>query len=552
MDFLNQTSEQLKDLFGSMTPGSRITAALLLIVVVISLGYLLTAQVSGPDLDLMNGEPVTVGQLQAMKGAFAKAGLNSYEVRGTQIFIPRGRRDAYMAALLDGNALPPNIATLFGDPEKGSSAFESREQRNERVQVAKQKRLSLVISKMNGIENAVVFFGTETLPGFTRQKITTASATVWPHAAGQLDSDQVSSIRHFLSGAIPGLKSQNVTVIDGNSNRTCHVIDAENPDGNGTFLADLQKTYEEHWRGKILNALSYVPGVVVTPTVVLDAERKRLSRETTINPKAVTVRQKDESSSTSSTGSSPAGPPGMRANAAPNAPQALSGVPGNSSNAESEETRSEIESIASGTETESETTGHLPKRISVSVSVPNSYFEKVWRKLNPAEEGQEPPAPDQAVLDKIRTEESGRIQKQVANLLPPVANVTDPLELVNVSAYPDLPIAQQPLPGVSENALAWLGQHWGTVGMIGLALFSLVTVRSMIRSAPVASETAEGPRILSAEGDEDDDEAAAIAASQLSRFSGSGPSLRDELSNLVQEDPDTAANILRSWIGNPN
>ena len=140
----------------------------------------------------------------------------------------------------------------------------------------------------------------------------------------------------------------------------------------------------------------------------------------------------------------------------------------------------------------------------------------------------------------------------MANLLPPVAEVADPLELVNVSAYPDLPVAQQPLSGMSENAIFWLGQHWGTMGMIGLALFSLVTVRSMIRSAPVAAETADGPRILSAEGDKDEDEAVAIAASQLSRFSGSGPSLRDELSDLVQEDPDTAANILKTWIGNPN
>ena len=32
-------------------------------------------------------------------------------------------------------------------------------------------------------------------------------------------------------------------------------------------------------------------------------------------------------------------------------------------------------------------------------------------------------------------------------------------------------------------------------------------------------------------------------------MTGSGPSLRDELSDLVKEDPDAAANILRTWIG---
>ena len=40
-----------------------------------------------------------------------------------------------------------------------------------------------------------------------------------------------------------------------------------------------------------------------------------------------------------------------------------------------------------------------------------------------------------------------------------------------------------------------------------------------------------------------------VAARRLRRLTGGGPSLRDELSELVKEDPDAAANILRSWIG---
>ena len=40
MDFLNKAIAQLSDLFRSMTPGARITAGLLLAVVVVSMGYL--------------------------------------------------------------------------------------------------------------------------------------------------------------------------------------------------------------------------------------------------------------------------------------------------------------------------------------------------------------------------------------------------------------------------------------------------------------------------------------------------------------------------------
>ena len=40
------------------------------------------------------------------------------------------------------------------------------------------------------------------------------------------------------------------------------------------------------------------------------------------------------------------------------------------------------------------------------------------------------------------------------------------------------------------------------------------------------------------------------AAAVLSRRAQStGPTLREELSSMVKDDPDAAANVLRTWIG---
>ena len=55
MDFLNQAFAQFKDLFDGMTPGSRITAGLLLTVVLVSLGYLFTHAVPGSSVYLLDG-----------------------------------------------------------------------------------------------------------------------------------------------------------------------------------------------------------------------------------------------------------------------------------------------------------------------------------------------------------------------------------------------------------------------------------------------------------------------------------------------------------------
>ena len=56
MDFLNKAFAQFSDLFRSMTPGGRITAGLLLVVAVVSVGYLFQHQVSGGDDYLFGGD----------------------------------------------------------------------------------------------------------------------------------------------------------------------------------------------------------------------------------------------------------------------------------------------------------------------------------------------------------------------------------------------------------------------------------------------------------------------------------------------------------------
>ena len=97
---------------------------------------------------------------------------------------------------------------------------------------------------------------------------------------------------------------------------------------------------------------------------------------------------------------------------------------------------------------------------------------------------------------------------------------------------------------MSDHALAWLGNHWSTLGTGLLGLVSLVMLRSMVRSVPapepVAASTPMAP---------DDDEIAepvvgerpaaakVTPAQRLKRREKGGPSLREELVEVVREDP---------------
>ena len=88
MDFLNKAFAQFNDLFRSMTPGGRITAGLLLVVAVVSVGYLFQHQVSGGDDYLFGGESIPTPTLQKMEEAFGKAGLNGFTIEGGRVKVP--------------------------------------------------------------------------------------------------------------------------------------------------------------------------------------------------------------------------------------------------------------------------------------------------------------------------------------------------------------------------------------------------------------------------------------------------------------------------------
>ena len=547
MDFLNKAFAQLTDLFRSMTPATRVTTGLLLVAVVVSLGYLFTHETSGPQVDLMNGVPVPPAHIPVMEAAFSKAGLNSYEVRGTQIYVPRGLKEAYMGALADAKAMPPNINTVLEKSIEDTSPFTSQKERDALLKIAKQKMLAMIIGQMQNIDSAYVLYDTEKRGGLRREEITKASVSVKPLGAGQLDDQQVSAIRYLVAGAVASLKPENVTVADLNGG-----VHHGSPESGGSAsdnpYVSLKRIHEQDWRTKILNALSYVPGVTVTADVLLDPQRKQRSTSVKYAPKPVAVSEKDESRESSSEGGGPGGEPGYLANAA-NRPASVAPSRSRASHNEESQSKREVVSLPDTEQTERERIGLTPTKVSVSIGIPASYFAKVWHEQNPAKEGEEPKEPQKNDLAQVEQEVVGSIRSYVANLLPVAEGVADRTELVDVKTFQDLTPEPLPTPNLTDRAVTWLGQYWMSVGMVGLALLSLLILRSMIRAVPSIMASPTGSKLI---GDDEDDELSPeeTAARRLSRFTGSGPSLRDELSELVQEDTDTAANILKTWIGN--
>jgi len=552
MDFLNKSFAQASDLFRSMTPGARITAGLLLVVAVVSLAYLFVHQVSGPNVDLMNGMPIPASQIKNMESAFAKASLSNYEIRGTQIFVPRGQKAAYMGALADADALPHDFGSYMRKAVEEDNVFGSKDQRELRIKIALQSELAMIISSMPGIERASVLYNAKAGTGFPRtNEVVSGTVSVKPEGERQLEEGQARRIRRMVASAI-GAKPEAIEIADLNGG--LEGDDVDRLIGIDDPYVIRKRAYEKDWRSKIRDALDYVPGVKVAVNVELDRQSLERNRIIRHDPKTTTYRETEKTVTRSQQGSGPAGRPGYPANA-PNTPTAIGSMSAGGSRQEEEQTQRELASAVSGEQTEKESVGLTPRLVRVSVSVPTSYFEKVWGESHPATDGKAPARPDAAALAQVRTEAMAKIQKHVAALLPPAEGVTDATQLVMVNDFQNITPPELPAPGAAENALAWLGDYWSTLGVIGLGLVSLLMVRSMVRGGgggpSPGAEAPPTPRLATPEAEETEQEAReAAVARRLQRFAKGGPSLRDELSELVHEDPDAAANILRTWIGN--
>jgi flagellar M-ring protein FliF len=554
MNFLNNAIAQVSELFRSMTPGARITAGLLLTVVIVSVGYLFRQGTAGPDAFLFGGAAYSDGQLARMEAAISQANISGWAREGNRLRVPAAQQTAAIAAIADAGALPPNFNTILEDAIGKSTAFETRDQSQARMKDARQRQLSEIIRAMSWVEDAVVIVDEQDSKGFSRQRQITASVSVKPAAGEELDPMRASTLKRTIASSVAGLSPNAVTVtnLGGGSGFAAGSIYPEMFD-EPYYKARV--AFEQSKRESILRVLSYIPGVLVEVNAELDDTSSETSTTSKRDPKNVAaIRTTESKEQVSQAVADNGGRPGAEANSAAGPSQAAQVAAQNkNTNDNSMET---VESVA-GEETQVLTRAPFtPKEVLATVAVPTSYLEEVWKSRN--RDAKEPPKPED--LTPIKSEIFGNIEKAVEPLIVKTADrLRDTFKGVEVVALDTLPQPTIEPPSAASMALAWTGRYWNTLAMLGVAVFSLMVMRSVVKSAPsspaspsAAAEAAHAPGLtLTTEEPKPHAEAEnANDAPQRPRLRlKKGLSVKDDLIEIVREDPDAAADILRSWIG---
>lgn len=530
MDVLNKTFARLSDWYRSLTPGARIAAGALLVVCAASVAYLFNQQYAASETYLFGGEPVSASQLPAMLQAFATAGLTDYEMQDNRIRVPHAKQAVYMGALANAGALPNN----FGDSlrkmlDKSSGPWIGKRQQEEMSKIALQDELTKIINSMPGIESASVLYNVETEQGLHTRKQITASVNVKPSGNQLLSVRQVDMIRHVVGPPI-GIDPQCVAIVDFNG----ATYSARAPSTGGAAELDrFAKTkleYEQKYTEKIREALSFVPGALVSVNVELPADLEGPENSTRNDLRST------PSEATKAVGGGVNEPAAIKSivDAVVGPTQSNKGAvngPGHNAAIDSRPISK---------------AGLTPKRVTVSVGIPSSHYEEVWRQRNPAAADSKSLQPNSEALRQIEAEVSANIKQQVAHVVPwPEEANQDRAQLVTVTTFQNLPAARAEHRAATDHHATWLDENGTTAGVALVAAVSLLAVRWIVRSSS-AEKTNAALRLAH---DTLDDENLS-GRETIGRFRGTnGPSLREELAGIVHDDPDSAASVLRNWIG---
>ena len=556
MDFLNQATGQVRELMLSMTPAARVTALLLLGVIGVSLGYLAQHQTAGSDDYLFNGEFLPGSVVDRAEAAIAQAGLQGYERVGNRIKVPRARKSEFVAAVADGGALPPNFHQIV-DEALNVSAFASGDTRREKLKAARAQQLSMMVSGMAGIEHADVMFDIREARGLGKKGDATASVSVRPAAGETLDARQIKMIQKAVAGGIAELKPEQVVVINSGDGST---FGGSSDIGSDYFDNEYYQTklaFEAKMQSKIESLLREIPGTRVQVIAELEATLERRSQTVAPEGEAVAIREEEKNETDKVSEVDNGGKPGFDAQGPSRNKNESSSV-----TVKNDHTKDSKKSdFFAGQRSEYHREAALvPKNVRASITIPTNYLLSVWRER----ERMQGNDPNQPLPNDIGT----RLENLKAPLLDDITNAVVTLlpkelaknNLSNVKVVFFDSLTPEPVEGptTATQAFGWASKNFNTMTMAVVALVSLLMLRSMVKSIPAAEpaaalrgaalalDTVEGSP-SQAGGDVSESE----EGSQRPRLKlKKGESLKDDLVEIVREDPDAAAAILRSWIGN--
>jgi len=532
MEFLQQKFEQLKATWLGLTHSGRL--ALVMVVLLVAAVLVMVAQNAGtPDLS-----PLPV-QFAADEIAPAVDVLRAkqirYEVRGNQILVPPDMRPMALGMLATSEAISSDSDIDVEQLFSGGSMWTPNEERDRQWKFFRKRELEKWIAGLPGVRRASVNinYGTSGTIGRVPQGVSASVAVDTSHAQ-PLAYVTAATIAHWVARATNGLTVDKVTVIDRTHGRHFN-IDHDGAAASSAVLR-VQQEYEKHYEECLRNGLApFIPGVVVGVSVTVSAHPEKIVKHEPDKDKVITGSMKERSRQV--TGGSGGGEPGVVSNTGVGVSGAASTVGFEKS---SEENLGDPLDWGRLDTVIDKAPGAL-EQVKATVSVPRSYFVNILQMRGEATDGKV----DEAKLAAVMSTELDKVRKQAETLIGSVAG-----SAVSVDWFYDVAdTADDAAEGPAGSALLQAAMQYGPSVALGvLAMLALLMVYKVISKLQPVQVPAEPKAAEERVGEAGLTLDSILEGVELEAETIRTSKMQDQISNMIREDPEGVAGLMKRWI----
>lgn len=499
---MTENLDRAKELLGNRRVKALIVAVMILItVVVMQVGNLRNQK---PMCELLGNCKLRNIDLHRIQIALSKSGLSDFEIEDNRILVPKTSMPAYLQAIADHKAIPPELRS----PEETPSVpnpFLSRSQQQLIERDTKRRQIQQMVVRLPFVEQAWFEMDVaENRSAFSKTK-KSAVISIRPVAPNNLIEQHVDTVRQMIAGAVAGIDPSQIVVIDlstGFAHR--HAANSE-PMEQRLDAQRVAFARQQVLENRIRQALEHYPDVRVTVIVEEVEDEHQLAAE---NPSGSNLNQQVQ-----------AIPATIEAGA--NGQASIYEIP-------AENEVAHIGLTAGESELESK------ELVTVVIDVPQKLLANIYGSTASIGKASEE-ARNFAYNDQIETN-FATFQAEIQQLVRPLlGSEVQPTITFN--------LIRQPLPPANLLRLRveqFTKQNWPSIAvlLIGMVLIYLITQSD--KAANLENEEHQpslDADILTINSDENQ---------QMVGETKRAAEIR--LSELIDKNPDAAAKVIQNWI----
>ena len=448
--------------------------------------------------ELIEGCALRNADLQRMQVVLNSAGLSDYEIDGNSIYVPKPKRDVYLKAITDADALPADLC--WKEEEVSVNPLLSRDQREQIRMKEKKNQVRDMVTRLPFVEQAWFEMDRVKAKSAFQNEEQSAVIMIQPTGKHLLDRDEIETIRGLITGSIAGMDRNSIVVTDLNAGFAYQGSENNSTSepalsGTGSLVSSEIRDKRNRYENKIRKALADLEGVSIEVEVVPAPIANQIAApQKNSNSSAVPVMTLGTNS------------------------QAM------------------IESRVTQASHKVEPARALDIQEKVSVKV------EIQEALVLA--GLEPGPSDtitslrKSPAYRLRIEE---IQSDVTRRIRPMLPASS---FSNSRVFPiSFSMSREDDAALSHQAGVWpaffkrIGGPWGAFAVLAAAIFILGFVFMGTNQKPVQDSAPATLEMVS------EPEPAAVVTSQ-------DQDIREEISQLIKEDPEAAAQVIKRWIRN--